>query len=69
MWIRKLTVYEPDSCHGDREESLRRHGHLNQTGGEDKEKQDGGHTDGYAHPLRDPAKTHAVCVTHTFGAG
>lgn len=54
MFVRKLTVDEPDCCHGDREEGVRLHADLDQSSSEGEEEEDddhaGGHTDALLHP-------------------
>lgn len=54
--VGKLTVDEPDRCHGDREESVRMHLDLDQSSSEGEEEEDDDHADGHTDALTHPAE-------------
>ena len=53
----QLTVDEPDSCHGNREEAVGLHGHLDHNGREEEEAEDGDQTDSNPDLLSDTNAT------------
>lgn len=61
---KRLTVDEPDGCHGDGEEGVRQHGDLDQSGGEGEEDEDDDQAEGHAETLPHPAERRDVTDQH-----
>lgn len=57
-----LTIYEPDSRHGDGEEGVLLHWNLHQDGCEEEEDEDEDQAACYPHPLRDPDRKRFIGV-------